>query len=64
MYFPGDPLCEYDPIFDSVARPEGARERWSRASTSTTTQPEWALGYQWDIVLGRGGAGTTPLEDA
>ena len=33
----------------------------SRASTVTTT-PEWALGYQWDIVLGRGGNGTTPFE--
>jgi len=27
-----------------------------------TTEPEWALGFQWDIVLGRGG-GTTPLEE-
>jgi protocatechuate 3,4-dioxygenase beta subunit len=29
-----------------------------------TTQPEWALGYRWDIVLGRGGPGTTPIEHA
>jgi protocatechuate 3,4-dioxygenase beta subunit len=28
------------------------------------TQPEWALAYQWDIVLGRGGRDTTPLEQA
>jgi len=27
-----------------------------------TTQPEWALGFQWDIVLGGGGPGTTPVE--
>jgi hypothetical protein len=26
------------------------------------TVPDWALAYGWDIVLGRGGAGTTPLE--
>ena len=26
------------------------------------TEPSWALGYEWDIVLGRGGTGTTPLE--
>jgi protocatechuate 3,4-dioxygenase, beta subunit len=27
-----------------------------------TTTPDWALGYRWDIVLGHGGRGTTPLE--
>ena len=27
-----------------------------------TTEPEWALGFKWDIVLGRGGSGTTPHE--
>ena len=24
--------------------------------------PDWSLAYRWDIVLGRGGAGTTPLD--
>ena len=27
------------------------------------TQPEWALAYEWDIVLGRGGRDTTPIEE-
>ena len=29
-----------------------------------STQPEWALAYEWDIVLGRGAPVTTPLESA
>jgi protocatechuate 3,4-dioxygenase beta subunit len=63
MYFPGDPLMEYDPIATSVRDPK-ARALLVARFDLDTTQPEWALGYQWDIVLGRGGAGTTPLEDA
>ncbi len=55
MYFPGDPLFAHDPIFQSV--PEFARERLIAAFDLGTTVPEWALGYQWDIVLG-----ATPLE--
>jgi protocatechuate 3,4-dioxygenase, beta subunit len=55
MYFPGDPLFAHDPIFQSV--PEFARERLIAAFDLDTTVPEWALGYQWDIVLG-----ATPLE--
>ena len=27
------------------------------------TQPEWALGYTWDIVLGRGSGATPPDVD-
>ena len=50
MYFPGDPLFAYDPIFQSV--PEFARERLIAGFDLDTTVPEWALGYQWDIVLG------------
>ena len=61
MYFPGDPLFEFDPIFHSVRDPK-ARELLVARFDLPTTQPEWALGYQWDIVLGRGGSGTTPLE--
>ena len=29
-----------------------------------TTKPDWALGFRWDIVLGRGGPATTPVEGA
>jgi protocatechuate 3,4-dioxygenase, beta subunit len=55
MYFPGDPLFPYDPIFQSV--PEWARDRLIAGFDLDTTVPEWALGYQWDIVLG-----ATPME--
>ena len=43
-------------------RPE-ARELMIASFDIETTRPEWALGYRWDIVLGRG-RGTTPLESA
>jgi protocatechuate 3,4-dioxygenase beta subunit len=62
MYFPGDPLFPYDPIFTSVRDPK-ARELLISTFDLETTTPEWALGYRWDIVLGRGGSGTTPLEE-
>ena len=60
MYFPGDPLFEYDPIFQSVRDPK-ARERMIARFDLETTRPEWALGYQWDIVLR--GRDATPMED-
>ena len=53
---PRRPAVRVRPDLQLGARPAGARSCSSRASTSTTTQPEWALGYPWDIVLGRGGA--------
>jgi protocatechuate 3,4-dioxygenase, beta subunit len=59
MYFPGDPLFEFDPILGSV--PERARDRLVARFDPETTVPEWALGYRWDIVLG--GREATPLED-
>jgi protocatechuate 3,4-dioxygenase beta subunit len=62
MYFPGDPLFEFDPIFHSVRDPKARALLVSEFDLATTT-PEWALGYRWDIILGRGGAGTTPVED-
>jgi protocatechuate 3,4-dioxygenase, beta subunit len=62
MYFPGDPLFPYDPIFNSVRDPR-SRALLVAELDIATTEPEWALGYRWDIVLGRGGAETTPLED-
>ena len=57
MYFPGDPLFEFDPIAQSVRDP-AARRRMVSAFDWETTTPEWALGYTFDIVLG-----TTPMED-
>jgi protocatechuate 3,4-dioxygenase, beta subunit len=59
MYFPGDPLFAYDPIFQSVRDPQ-ARERLIAKFDLDTTQEEWALGYVFDVVLG--GRAPTPLE--
>jgi protocatechuate 3,4-dioxygenase, beta subunit len=61
MYFPGDPLFPYDPIFQSV-RDARARERLISTFDLATTRPEWALGYRFDVVLG--GSAATPLEGA
>ncbi len=49
MYFPGDPLLPLDPIFLGV--PAGARERLVAKFSIEATQPGFALGYQFDIVL-------------
>jgi protocatechuate 3,4-dioxygenase beta subunit len=61
MYFPGDPLVEYDPIFHAVREP-AARELLVAKFDLGVTQPEWALGYTWDVVLGRASPATTPLD--
>jgi len=61
MYFPGDPLFAYDPIYRSVRDPE-AQERMVSTFDLASTIPEWALAYNFDIVLG--GARATPLENA
>jgi protocatechuate 3,4-dioxygenase beta subunit len=50
MYFPSDPLFSLDPIFNSIPDPK-ARERLIATFDIGTTEPEWALGYNWDIVL-------------
>jgi protocatechuate 3,4-dioxygenase, beta subunit len=60
MYFPGDPLLAFDPIFHSV-REETARERLIARFDLAETKPEWALGYRFDIVLH--GSRGTPLLD-
>jgi protocatechuate 3,4-dioxygenase, beta subunit len=59
MYFPGDPLFEHDPIFQSVPE-EKARRRMISTFDLETTQPEWALGYRFDVVLE--GREATPFE--
>jgi protocatechuate 3,4-dioxygenase beta subunit len=61
MYFPGDPLFEFDPIFNSVRDPRSRALLVSRFDLATT-EPSWALAYEWDIVLGPG-PDATPLED-
>jgi protocatechuate 3,4-dioxygenase beta subunit len=59
MYFPGDPLFPFDPIFNAV-RDEHARERMISQFDLTLTEPDWALGFRFDIVLG--GREATPPE--
>jgi protocatechuate 3,4-dioxygenase beta subunit len=59
MYFPGDPLLAYDPILESV--PEAARGRLVAAFDLDLTEPGFALGYTFDIVLR--GEDATPSED-
>jgi protocatechuate 3,4-dioxygenase beta subunit len=61
MYFPGDPLLDYDPIFLSVRNPAG-RARLISSFDWATTQEERALGYCFDIVVG--GHLATPVEPA
>jgi protocatechuate 3,4-dioxygenase beta subunit len=59
MYFPGDPLFVHDPIFQSIPD-ENARQRLISKLDMDVTQPEWALGYRFDIVLR--GREATPFE--
>jgi protocatechuate 3,4-dioxygenase beta subunit len=58
MYFPDDPLHALDPILSSV--PDDGRERLIARYAHDVSQPEWALGWRWDIVLG--GPSGTPFE--
>ncbi|HZW95395.1 MAG TPA: protocatechuate 3,4-dioxygenase subunit beta [Candidatus Eremiobacteraceae bacterium] len=59
MYFPGDPLSAYDPIFQSIPD-ERARQRLISKFDLEITQPAWALGFRFDIVLR--GSEATPFE--
>ncbi|MNT28382.1 Protocatechuate 3,4-dioxygenase beta chain [compost metagenome] len=59
MYFPGDPLLEFDPIFQCIPDAK-ARARLVATLDWETTVPEYALGYRFDIVLR--GRNATPME--
>jgi protocatechuate 3,4-dioxygenase, beta subunit len=59
MYFPGDPLFRFDPIFNSIPD-ERARQRLISQFDLKETKPGWALGYSFDIVLR--GRQETPFE--
>jgi protocatechuate 3,4-dioxygenase beta subunit len=61
MYFPGDPLLQYDPIYQSTAD-AAARARLIAAYDPNLSEPEWALGYAFDMVLR--GRDATPFEAA
>jgi protocatechuate 3,4-dioxygenase beta subunit len=60
MYFPDDPLFPYDPMFQSI-HDERARQRLVSRFELGLTQPEWALGYAFDIVVR--GRDATPFEE-
>ena len=59
MYFPDDPLFSQDPILGAV--PEQARPRLVSRFSLDQTVPEWALAFEFDVVL-RGRA-ATPFEE-
>jgi protocatechuate 3,4-dioxygenase beta subunit len=59
MYFPGDPLLALDPIYNSVPDVR-ARERMISTFELALTEPEFALGFRFDIVLR--GRDATPME--
>ncbi|GAB3224641.1 protocatechuate 3,4-dioxygenase subunit beta [Spirosoma arcticum] len=58
MYFPGDPLFDYDPIFQSV--PKHARDLLIAKFRMDWTDPDFALAYEFNIVLN--GRRQTPFE--
>jgi protocatechuate 3,4-dioxygenase beta subunit len=60
MYFPGDPLFALDPIYQSIPD-QAARDRLIATYDHNLTEPEWATGYRWDIVLT--GSTSTWMED-
>ncbi len=60
MYFPGDPLFPRDPIFNSIPD-ENGRRRLIADYAHDVTEPIWALGFRFNIVLG--GSRMTPFED-
>lgn len=49
MYFEGDPLLEYDPIYSGP--PDKARKRMIAAFSMEHTEEGFALAYLWDIVI-------------
>jgi protocatechuate 3,4-dioxygenase beta subunit len=60
FFFPGDPLIPMDPILNSIPTKSG-RQRLVATYAHDVTEPEYALGYRFDIVLR--GQRATPFED-
>jgi protocatechuate 3,4-dioxygenase beta subunit len=61
MYFPGDALLPFDPIFNCTAD-EQAHNRLISLFDWESTLPDQALGYRFDIILA--GREATPWEDS
>lgn len=59
MYFPGDPLLPLDPIYNGIPD-ETARLRLISSYDHEVTEPVWALGFRFDIVVC--GPNQTPFE--
>ena len=59
MYFEGDPMLEYDPVFQAV--PDKAKHRVIANFDIGLTEEKWALGYRYDLVLR--GPDATPSEE-
>jgi protocatechuate 3,4-dioxygenase beta subunit len=60
FFFPGDPLIAMDPILNSIPSRAG-RRRLIASYAHDVTEPEYALGYRFDIVLR--GRKETPFEE-
>ena len=60
MYFPDDPLLGQDPIFGAV--PAATRQRLVSRFSLAQTRPDWALAFEFDIVLR--GRDATPFEES
>lgn len=58
MYFPGDPLLAFDPIYQGV--PADYRDLLISRFMLDHTEPSFALGYEFDFVLR--GRNQTPTE--
>src|SRR5579872_7110533 len=61
MYFPGDPLQPFDPIFNSIPD-ETARQRLVSRLDMHRAESNYALAYAFDIVLR--GRNDTPFEES
>jgi len=59
MYFPGDPLLPFDPIYNCISD-ERAKQRLVSMFDWQNTTPGFALGFRFNIVLR--GREATPME--
>ncbi len=50
MYFPGDPMLPFDPIFNCTGD-EKARNRLISSFDWETTEPQEAIGFRFDLIL-------------
>ncbi len=60
MYFPGDPLLPYDPMYNCIPD-DKARQRLVSTFDWESAIPEFALAYRFDFVLR--GREATPMEN-